>query len=374
MRRRVFTAGAAALGLSAVLGACGSGSGGSGSTGSGSTSSAATGVSGATPAGTAAADAFPVTVASALGSATVPRAPQRVVTLGWGSNDAALALGVVPVGMSVQVTGAADGVSPWARERLGGATPATFQSDSGTIPYEQIAALRPDLVLAVYSGITAEQYATLSKIAPTVGYPDQPWSTAWPDQLATVGKALGRTAQAAALRQQVTDRVAQAASAHPEFAGLSAIFGSGTQPGSYNLYLPDDPRMQLLGQLGFTVSDAAATTFAGAGQASSFSTAVSLEQLPKLDTDVLVAWYLSESTRSSIEGQPVFADLAPVRDGAYVPITDPALLFATSAPNVLTIPWMLKTYVPLLAAAARRASGGAATAGASASPAASAGA
>ena len=137
--------------------------------------------------------------------------------------------------------------------------------------------------------------------------------------------------------------------------GKTAIFGSGTTPGSYNFYLPDDPRMQFLGSLGFTVSHAATTTFTHGASSPSFATSVSLEQLPRLKTDVLVAWYLSAQTRSSIEKSSLFTALTPVRDKAYVAITDPALLFATSAPNVLSIPWMLDRYVPLLSAAAKRA-------------------
>ena len=301
--------------------------------------------------------AFPVTVRSALGTATIDAAPKRVVTLGWGSNDAALALGVVPVGMSAQVT-AGRGITPWAKDairKLKGTTPAVFDADAGTIPFEKIAALRPDVILAVYSGITAEQYATLSKIAPVVGYPDKPWSTTWQDQLATVGEALGKKDEAAALEKRVNAEVAAAKRGHPEFRGRTAVFGSGTTAGSYNFYLADDPRMTLLGELGFTVSRAATDTFEHGADSPTFATTVSLEQVSKLRADVLVAWYLSDQTRNAIEQTEVFRGLGPVRDKAYVPVTDPSLLFATSAPNVLSIPWMLDEYVPLLSTAAKNA-------------------
>jgi iron complex transport system substrate-binding protein len=338
-------AGAAVL-AATTLTACGS-SGGAG----GSTTSAGT------PSGASSADAaaFPVSIPSALGTATIKSAPQRVVTLGWGSDDASLALGVTPVGMSINEPEAKDGITPWAEAAVKGATPTMFDASGDTLPFEKIAALHPDVILAVYSGITSAQYKTLTAIAPTVAYPDKAWSTSWTDQLELVGKALGRSAQATALEQKVTAQIAAAKAAHPEFAGKTAIFGSGTQTGSFNLYFPDDPRMQLLGQLGFTVSDAARTTFAQGGSVPSFANAVSLEQLPKLKTDVLVAWYLSAATQKSTEASPLFGGLAAVKDKAYVAVTDPSLLFATSAPNVLSIPWMLKTYVPLLAGAARNA-------------------
>ena len=44
------------------------------------------------------AQSFPVTIKHALGETVIPAAPQRIVTLGWSSTDAAIALGTVPVG------------------------------------------------------------------------------------------------------------------------------------------------------------------------------------------------------------------------------------------------------------------------------------
>jgi iron complex transport system substrate-binding protein len=62
---------------------------------------------------------FPVTLDHAFGETTVEAEPERVVTWGWGSSDAALALGVVPVAMAHQSYGGdEDGVHPWAAEQL----------------------------------------------------------------------------------------------------------------------------------------------------------------------------------------------------------------------------------------------------------------
>src|SRR3546814_19488421 len=41
--------------------------------------------------------AFPVTIEHAFVATEIPEAPERVVTWGWGSTDAAIALGVVPL-------------------------------------------------------------------------------------------------------------------------------------------------------------------------------------------------------------------------------------------------------------------------------------
>lgn len=75
------------------------------------------------------------------------------------------------------------------------------------------------MILAVHSGVNQEQFDKLSAIAPTVAYPERRWATSWEDQITTVGKALGRSAQAEALVTQTQDTLAQAKSQHPEFAG-----------------------------------------------------------------------------------------------------------------------------------------------------------
>ncbi|GAA3713893.1 iron-siderophore ABC transporter substrate-binding protein [Streptomyces tremellae] len=292
---------------------------------------------------------FPVTIGSAVGSATVPARPKRVVTIGWGSQDVALALGVVPVGMQDMSDNTADGsgVLPWDKQKLRGATPELLKYTTGEVPYERIAALRPDVVLAVDSGLTAEQYKQLNRIAPTVGYPGKPWLTSWQDQLRLVGKALGRVPQAAALERSTDRLIAGAKAEHPEFAGRTVAFGSGTTAGSYNLYLASDSRVQLLRRLGFSVSPSLPAT------ASSFAAQVSLEKLDTIDSDVLVSWYAGKPVRRKLESSALFRRMPAVRRHGYVPLTDPAMVYATSAVSVLSLPWMLDRYLPLLSAAAR---------------------
>ena len=58
--------------------------------------------------------------------------------------------------------------------------PPDDQWDDGEAPpYEELIEAAPDVILAPYSGITEEQYELLSEIAPTVAYPDGPWTTPW---------------------------------------------------------------------------------------------------------------------------------------------------------------------------------------------------
>lgn len=303
------------------------------------------------------ADAFPVTIDSALGETTIAEVPERVVTVGWGSQDAALALDVVPVGMQdfSADCGCDDGILPWDREKLdelGAETPETIEATSDEIPYEQIASLEPDVILAVYSGVTEEQYERLSQIAPTVGYPDEPWITSWQDQVRIVAEALGKSDEAETLIQSTNEKIGAAAKEHPEFEGKTIAFGSGTEQSSFNFYYENDARVDLLTQLGFTASPDVSALGDG-GSESSFAKKVSLELLPEVKTDVLVSWFLDDSIRESIEGSQIFEQLPYVKNDAYIPITDPPLVYATSAVNVLNLPWMLDEYLPLLSRAAK---------------------
>jgi iron complex transport system substrate-binding protein len=293
--------------------------------------------------------AFPITIDSALGAAKIPQRPQRVVAIGWGSQDVALALGVVPVGMQDMTgnTGDTTGILPWDKPKLHGTKPTLLKYLTDQVPYEQIAALRPDVILAVDSGLTDEQYRKLTQIAPTVGYPGKPWLTSWQDQLRLVGKALGETGKATALEKSTNKLIANAKGSHPEFAGKKIAFGSGTETDSYNLYLSTDSRVELLHELGFTISPALPS------KAPSFAVPLSLEKLDSIRADVVVSWYLNKQVQKQIENNPLFQKLPAVKRNGYVPLTNPAMVYATSAVSVLSLPWMLNRYLPLLSAAAQ---------------------
>ncbi|MFI5781908.1 iron-siderophore ABC transporter substrate-binding protein [Nocardia sp. NPDC051570] len=297
--------------------------------------------------------AFPVTLESALGPTTISHAPQRVITLGWGSTEVALALGVTPVAVPNMKSdsGTDDPVLPWVRDKLGSATPEVFEATSKSMPYEKIAALRPDVILAVQSGVTADQFAKLSAIAPTVGYPGKPWQTGWQDQTRLVGKALGKEKEAAALVDNTNAQLAQARSEHPEFAGKTAAVFSAIKPDGLNVYLATDPRIELLQTLGFTPLPELAQ-LRQQTDPSKFAADVSWENIPRYNPDVLLSWYLQPALQTSVEANPIFRSLAAVKANSYVALTDPPMVYAISAPNVLNIPWLVTHALPKLSTAA----------------------
>ncbi|MFF0579410.1 iron-siderophore ABC transporter substrate-binding protein [Streptosporangium saharense] len=304
----------------------------------------------AAPAG----DTFPVTIPSALGDAVIPKKPERVVTWGWSSQDAVLALGVVPVAMPKNTYGGdADGVLPWDAEKikeLGGTTPALLSSDSGEVPFEEIVEARPDVILAPYSGITKDDFAKLSKVAPVVAYPEKPWALPWQDQIEIIGRALGRSAEATALREKTAAYVASLAQANPVLKGKSFLYGAANEADQLNIYRASDPRVALLVDLGMTVSPSVAA-LDGDPTSGSYFYGISYENVGKIDADVLVMYFGSQKEADKFVADPVIAAMPNIREKRFAPIVGESFVMASSAPTVLSIPWMLDRYVPQLAAA-----------------------
>lgn len=303
------------------------------------------------------AGAFPVTVDSALGKTTIDSKPERVATWGWGAQDIVLALGIVPVAMpAFSYGGDAEGVLPWDAEKikeLGGKTPQILPSDTGEVPFEAFVKAKPDVILAPYSGLTQAEFDKLSKIAPVVAYPEKPWATSWPDQTAIVGKALGLSDEADALLTKTKDDIAALAAKHPVLKDKTFFYAAANEPGVLNVYRAEDPRVQLLNDLGLKNSPSIAGLDTTPGDGSFFYQ-LSYENLSKIDTDLLVMYFDKQSSVDAFTADPLVAAMPAIQEGRFAPIVGESFVAATSAPSVLSIPWMLDKYVPQLAAAAEK--------------------
>ncbi|MFB2554171.1 iron-siderophore ABC transporter substrate-binding protein [Herbiconiux liangxiaofengii] len=337
MRRRLklATLTASALAAALVLAGCSTGA----SSETDSTASAAAGGD--------------VTIEHAFGETTVPAGVKNVVTLGWGSTDAAIAVGVVPVAIPFDsYAGDADGVLPWVKDAVdaAGATMPTILPDSpDEPPYEAIAAADPDVILAVYSGITEEQYETLSQIAPTVAYPGEAWSTPWRDVITTVGKALGKSEEAEQVLAGIDDDLAEQAAAHPEFAGktIAAVVDSA---GTFYVYKKEDPRVEFMLDLGF-VSAPSVDELANGD--STFFYTLSYEQLDQLQADVVLDYADTQEAADSFLTAPQTSVIPAVKAGNVAQLVGPQYISAVSPPTALSLPWGLEQLVDSLAAAAK---------------------
>jgi iron complex transport system substrate-binding protein len=344
-RRRAPATAATVLLLAALSAACGS------STEGDAADAADSAADSAAPGGEADADAGPVVIEHAFGETEVPEDPQRVVTWGWGATDAALALGVVPVAVPYQAYGGDDeGVLPWVREYVEaeGLELPEILPDTQEAPVEAIAAARPDLILAPYSGITDAEYAQLSQVAPTVAYPEEAWTTPWRETIEIVGEALGRSDQAEELLADIDEQVAAAAAEHPEFEGLSVaqVFPSAD---AFYVYKPADPRVEFTLDLGFTGAESVERLAAGE---ETFFYTLSTERLAELESDVLVVYADTPETAAAFLDSPEAALMAQVERGAVAEVVGTDLVASVSPPTALSLTWGVDAYVTELAEAA----------------------
>lgn len=328
-RRRAFLAGALAAALLVVTG-CGSGET-------------------AQRPQSAASGAYPISIAHKYGSTTITAEPKRIVTVGLTDQDSLLALGVVPVGTTEWLGNFPGAIGPWAQDELGfAAQPEVLASTDGP-QYEKIAALRPDLILGLYSALTQEQYDTLSKIAPTIAQPQEysDYGIPWQDATRTVGKVLGKSAQAEQLVSDVDARFTKARTDNPQFAGATALVATIYE--GYFVYGTEDPRSRVLASLGFTLPgdlDQAIGNKFGANIAS--------ERTDLLNVKALIWLVPAEAEgRASLDADKLYSglDVAKQRREVFVPDnTDygSAMSFVT----VLSLPFLLDKLVPQLATAA----------------------
>ncbi|MET3988029.1 iron-siderophore ABC transporter substrate-binding protein [Streptomyces sp. PvR034] len=139
---------------------------------------------------TAAAGQFPRTINHAMGATELKAAPQRVVVLDVGELDNVVSLGLQPVGYAP--TEGDEGIPGYLKKDAG--TPKSVGTIN-SLNLEAINALKPDLILGSQLR-SADKYAALSKIAPTVfsirpGFP-------WKENYLLNAAALDKTAEAKA--------------------------------------------------------------------------------------------------------------------------------------------------------------------------------
>lgn len=198
-------------------------------------------------------DAFPVTIAHALGETTIDAKPERVVTWGWSAQDVVLDLGITPVGMPFFAYGGGeDGILPWTEAAIterGLEMPTVFPN-TPEAPLEAIAALTPDVIIAPYSGITAEEYELLSAIAPVVAYPDKPWFIRWQDVVTLTGQALGGSEKAATLIADTEAFLAEQAAPFTDIPGTVFANIVNRNDGQVSVRMEGDPRVQLFADIG----------------------------------------------------------------------------------------------------------------------------
>jgi iron complex transport system substrate-binding protein len=297
-------------------------------------------------------DAFPVTVEHVYGETTIEKKPERVATVAWANHEVPLALGIVPVGMSKATWGDDDenGILPWVEEKLeelGGEEPVLFDETDG-IDYEAVADTAPDVILASYSGLTQEEYDTLSKIAPVVAYPEVPWGTPVDDMIEMNAKALGLEDEGEALIEDLHADADAAIEANSALKDKKVLF-SYIDPADLSqvgYYTAIDTRPGYIHELGLPFPSIVEEN----ADSKEFYLTVSSEEAAKFDDVDLFITYGDDSIIPLLQADPLLSKIPAIAEGRIAVLPDASPIAASANPSPLSIPWGLSDYLAILAA------------------------
>jgi ABC superfamily ATP binding cassette transporter, periplasmic protein len=302
-----------------------------------------------------------ISIKHVYGTTEVPADATKVATVAWANQDVLLALGIMPLGFSKQTWGVTDGsgMLPWTKEKVdeltanGAAQPKLFDDDGGVkINPQAVNATKPEVILAVYSGMSKEEYETLSKIAPTVAYPKVAWGTPWRETIAINATAVGKKTEGDTLVADLEKQVADAVAKHPQIKGKAAAFcytaeGDATK---FGYYTTADPRTAFLSDLGMKVP--ASVEKASKENASAFNVDISTENADSLNDFDLIVMYGTESDLAAMQANSLLSQVRAIKNGAVAFVGNSDPMAASTNPGPLSIPWGIEKYVGLIATAA----------------------
>ncbi|QEN12162.1 ABC transporter substrate-binding protein [Mycolicibacterium sp. ELW1] len=248
-----------------------------------------------------------VTIKHIFGETTIAAPPKRVVSAGFTEQDDLLAVGVVPIAVTNWFGDQPLGVWPWARAKLGSAQPVVLNLDNG-IQVDQIAALKPDLIVAVNAGLDADTYKKLSAIAPTIAQSDDDaFFEPWKDQASAVGTAVFQGRQMKQLIADVDTKFADVAKNNPGFKDKKAVLLAGSFTGGTVTATLPGWRTDFLTAMGFQIADSI-TAYA----VDDHRAAIPRDKLADaLDSaDVLIWSTESDADQAALSADPGVAKLA----------------------------------------------------------------
>lgn len=296
----------------------------------------------------------------AFGQTILDKKPERVATIAWGNHDVALALGIVPVGLSKANYGvsADKGVLPWTEEKIKELNDkANLFDDLDGLNFEAISNSKPDVILAGYSGITKEDYDTLSKIAPVAAYKSKPWQTLWRDMIRIDSKALGMEKEGDELIKNTEARISKELEKHPEIKGKikgkKVLFTmiNAADTSKFWIYTSKDPRANYLTDLGLVFPE----SLKEFESEDSFAKEISAEEANKInDADVIIT-YGDDKTLEALQKDPLLGKINAIKNGAVAVIPDNTPLAASCTPTPLSINYTIEEYLNLLGNACKNA-------------------
>lgn len=296
-----------------------------------------------------------ITIEHAFGTTEIPEDPERIATVQWSNHEVPLALGVVPVGMAAANFGDedGDGLLPWVEERLeelDAETPVLFDETDG-IDFEAVADTQPDVILASHSGLTQEDYDTLSEIAPVVAYPEQPWATTWRETIEYNAAGMGMAEEGEELIEEIEGEIGAIAEDYPELEGVTTMFITHvdtTDLSTVNFYTANDPRTDFFLDLGLEHPE----TVLEESESGEFAGSVSAEQVDLFDDVELIVTYGDQELVDTLQDDELLSQMPAIADDAVVFLDGNTSLGTAANPTPLSISYVIEDYVEMLAEAA----------------------
>ncbi|MGD7006726.1 ABC transporter substrate-binding protein [Metabacillus sp. 84] len=259
------------------------------------------------------------TVKHAMGEAKIPKKPERVVVLTNEGTEAALAMGVKPVGAVQSWLG-----DPWYDHIKEDMKDVEVVGTESEVNVEAIAALKPDLIIGNKMRQEAV-YEKLSAIAPTVL--SETLRGDWKENFTLYSKALDREEEGKkviadfdgridSIKEEAGDKLSQKVSVVRFMAGTTRI------------YYKDSFSGVIFDQLGMKHTEAADKLFAS-DQEDQFMREVGKEAIPEMDGDLLFYFtYAPEGDTEAVKTEeeftkdPLWKNLDAVKNGKAYQVDD----------------------------------------------------
>jgi len=282
----------------------------------------------------------PLTITHTFGETTISEPPKRVVSAGFTGQDDLLALGIVPVAVTNWFGDQPFGVWPWALPKLGNAKPVVLNLDNG-IQAQQIAGLKPDLIVATDAGLDQDTYQKLAAIAPTLAQSDgDAFFEPWKDQAKAIGQAVYQSGQMTSLINGVDKGFTAVADKYPQFKNKRVVLLQGKLHDD-NVVATTGWRTEFLTQMGLTIPESIAGMAVDPERAF-----ISRDKIKSVlgATDLLIWTTESDKDQADLLANP---DVAELRSRSVFTTKDQAGAIAYASP--LSYPLVADQLPPLIA-------------------------
>jgi iron complex transport system substrate-binding protein len=331
---------------------------------------------------------YPAYVKHEWGVTKVENEPKRIVALGFRDQEDFLAMGIKPLTVR-NYFGAADAWTkqPWLSDEAkngqyqviiadvrdpknGKITPADdgpvlhteYPQASNTPSWKEvynlddIKNLHPDLITALYSGLTQDDYLKLKDIAPTitgVSADLRDYYSSWQEEMNAVGQIVGRPQYATQLVNDTEAKFTQAVSDHPEFRNASVAVAAPGPTGQYRLMNPYAPMSRFFSSLRMDTPGRIDSITSPRGRA--FYRAIYNVDLPtselsilnNIDILVFIVGADGEAAMDKLKSTSAYQNLSAVQK-SHVLILGPEVAEALYYASPMSIPWALDKIVPQL--------------------------